>query len=112
VWRAVHSEARVDVAVKLLAGTPIARELAAFRREVRAVAALRHASIVLVLDHGVVDAAAAQASDGKLLPGNPWLAMELAAGGSLDRFPRLLGARSAPCCSRCSRRWRTRTRAA
>ncbi len=74
VWRAVHDNGQ-PVAVKFItaahAKTP--SYLAAFDREVRAVAALNHPAVVTVYDHGRTD-------DG------PYLVMEL-ADSSLDAEP-------------------------
>ncbi|MFT4975178.1 MAG: serine/threonine protein kinase/tetratricopeptide (TPR) repeat protein [Myxococcota bacterium] len=57
----------------------------ALRNEVRAAADLCHPNIVLLLDHGEVDAAAETVSGGRLVAGTPWLAMEYASGQSLHR---------------------------
>jgi len=57
----------------------------AFHNEVRAVAGLYHPGIVMVFDSGEVDERAAQASDGRIQAGSPYLAMEYASGGSLSR---------------------------
>jgi serine/threonine protein kinase/tetratricopeptide (TPR) repeat protein len=83
VWRAVHREQQVPVAVKIV--TPPEAQRAEFERrfadEVRAVAALDHPGVVMVLDHGrLPDTLGGHAS---LMPGNPWLAMEWASGGTL-----------------------------
>ncbi len=92
VWRGVHRRSGLRVAIKLLSPKrglePGA--IAAFRDEVRAVAGLSHPHIVPPLDRGVVDAAAAERSGGQWAVGTPWMAMELAPGGSLgDRRSRL-----------------------
>ena len=85
VWRGVHRRQRVQVAVKFLSGERSRDErfLSAFRQEVRAVAGLEHPSVVLVLDYGIVNPAAAEGSNGALMAGNPYLVMELVDGGSL-----------------------------
>ncbi len=82
VWRAVHPRQQVPVAVKLLKGDD-ARLREAFFAEVRAVARLDHPGVILVLDHGTVDAAAEAASEGRLRAGSPWFAMEHCSGGTL-----------------------------
>ncbi len=85
VWRAHHHSQGLPVAVKVLtasrASDPLFRDV--FRSEVRSVAALDHPGIVYVMDHGEVGLAAAAASEGRLSAKSPWLAMELAEGGSL-----------------------------
>ncbi|MES2643991.1 MAG: protein kinase [Myxococcota bacterium] len=82
VWRGVHARQGVPVAIKFLKEDD-ARFRDAFFAEVRAVARLDHPGIILVLDHGVVDAAAAAASGGRLRENTPWLAMEYCSGGTL-----------------------------
>ncbi len=92
VWRGVHRRSGLRVAIKLLSPGRASDEasLTAFWDEVRAVAGLSHPHIVPPLDRGVVDAAAAERSGGRWAEGAPWMAMELAAGGSLqDRRDRL-----------------------
>jgi eukaryotic-like serine/threonine-protein kinase len=85
VWQARHGPTGSLVALKVMergrVDEPLAR--AAFQAEVRAQARLDHPGIVRVHDHGVVPASAAVAS---LVPGSPWLAMDLAPLGSLDRY--------------------------
>ena len=88
VYRARHvgpAPSDRGIAVKVLspelAGLP--HYLDAFRHEVRAAASIDHPGVAMVVDHGVVDDAAADASSGALEPGAPWLAMELADGGTL-----------------------------
>ncbi len=43
----------------------------------------------MVFDMGLVDSAAARASGGRLVEGQPWLVMERASGGTLASLPRL-----------------------
>lgn len=92
VWHGTHRKERVPVAVKVLTAEAArdARFIAAFHAEVRAVAGLDHRGIILVLDHGLITPAAAEASRGALVPGSPWLAMELASHGSLEGLARPL----------------------
>ena len=76
VWRARHCRTGVPVAVKVLTAEGARRSLFqdAFRAEVQAVAALSHAHVIAVFDHGI-------AGPGGLVAENsPWLAMELASG--------------------------------
>jgi len=87
VWLARHRTQRVDVAVKFLLGDfssdAWARE--SFANEVRAAAGLAHPAIVPVLDHGVVDEATAQSSNGRLRADSPYLVMEFVVGRALHR---------------------------
>ena len=87
VWRGVHRRHRVPVAVKVVSRDVrpkhASRFVAAFLREVQTVAALDHPGIVLVLDYGEVPQETQDRSGGALLARSPYLAMELAPGGSL-----------------------------
>ncbi len=85
VWRGVHVEQDVDVAVKVLTreGVRKAGYIAAFRTEVRSTARLDHEGIVAVLDYGMIDARAEGASHHRLVAGSPYLAMQYARYGSL-----------------------------
>ena len=88
VWAAEHVEHRIAVAVKVIT-TDVARDSgfrAAFRTEVRRIAGLDHPGIVMVLDFGEIDRAAAVATDGALVAGSPYMVMERASGGSLAGF--------------------------
>lgn len=70
VWRAEHTATGAPVAIKVLRPSRVSGPVAALlRAEVRAVAALDHPAIVAVLDAGGGD--------------RPWMAMELATGGTL-----------------------------
>lgn len=85
VWRATHDAGGAEAAVKVLAGRYAAHPAvrSAFAHEIRALARLDHPAIATVFDLGNVDRAAAEASKGALPQGAPWLALELASGGSL-----------------------------
>ncbi|HEY2738843.1 MAG TPA: serine/threonine-protein kinase, partial [Thermoanaerobaculia bacterium] len=85
VWSGVHITQGVPVAVKVMTGERLrdAQYREAFRNEVQAVASLDHPGIVMVLDHGEVSAESETASKGLLPRGSPYLAMELADGGTL-----------------------------
>lgn len=87
VWRSRHKAYGQLVAIKVMAGaaahTALFRE--AFRNEARAVASLDHPNIIRLFDYGEVDEATSQASDGQLTAGTPFLAMELARGGTLSQ---------------------------
>ncbi|MCB9676407.1 MAG: protein kinase [Alphaproteobacteria bacterium] len=82
VYRARHAEQGVPVAVKVDLASADPRANAAFLHEVQITAALDHPNVVMILDHGVVDGAASRATDGALVEGARWLAMELAPGGT------------------------------
>lgn len=85
VWRGRHRVDSVPVAVKII--RPSLRYgdrlLEQFGIEVRAVASLHHPAVVHVLDLGEVTEDEAEASDGHLPEGAPWLVMELCSGGTL-----------------------------
>jgi serine/threonine protein kinase/tetratricopeptide (TPR) repeat protein len=85
VWRGRHTAQGVEIAVKVITADLArdARLRGSFSDEVRAVAALSHPAIVTVLDHGEVTAEAEKLSGGRMVAGSPYLAMELASGGSL-----------------------------
>lgn len=82
VYRALHAEQRVPVAVKVDRQSADPRATAAFLHEIQITAALDHPNVVMLLDHGSVDAAASRASGGSLREGARWLAMEVAPGGT------------------------------
>ena len=86
IWRGVHLEQGVPVAVKVITNALARRAtyLASFRNEVRAVAGLDHPGVVLVFDHGEIPTEAEGLSGGRMLAGSPYLVMELATGGSLS----------------------------
>ena len=88
VWRGEHRATRLPVAVKVLtaesARAPAVRH--ALRQEARATASLSHPHIGLLLDYGDVDEAASARSEGRLLAGSPYLALELATGGTLQSW--------------------------
>lgn len=91
VWAGHHIAQGVPVAVKVItsAKARVDHFLTAFQNEVRAVAGLDdHPGIVMVFDHGEVDHDAAHASLGALVEGSPFLAMELASGGTLAHLQR------------------------
>ncbi len=78
VWRARHLDADIPVAVKLLnhqgIRSPLAQE--AFINEIRVIAGLRHASVISIMDQGVVP-------PDDQLPASRYLAMEWISGGTL-----------------------------
>ena len=84
VWRAVHTEQQVPVAIKFLTqeGSTDPLYQSCLRNEVRGVAALDHPAIVRVYDYGVVPDSLGVDS---LAEGSPYLVMEFAEGGTLAR---------------------------
>ena len=82
VWRAIHTATGLPVCVKVVhpqhANTREART--SFASEVRAIASLHHPNVATVLDQGVIPAATADRSEGRLLAGSPYVAMELLDG--------------------------------
>jgi eukaryotic-like serine/threonine-protein kinase len=83
VWSGTHAGTGLDVAVKVVGAMRNPEQVASLHREIRAVARLDHAGIVGVFDYGTVSAEAARRSEGKLLEGSPWFAMERARKGTL-----------------------------
>lgn len=82
VYRAVHRSTGEAVALKTLRA-PTEQVLPAIRREIQALAALRHPNIVCVVGHGVHE-------------GLPWCAMELVAGTELRAYCRRFWPPGAP----------------
>jgi serine/threonine protein kinase/tetratricopeptide (TPR) repeat protein len=76
VYSAVHDDTGARVAIKTVAA-PSAKSLAAMRQEIRFLRTQGHPGIVRIFDDGVVD-------------GDPWYAMELLEGKTLDDFNRSL----------------------
>ena len=87
VYSATHVAQDVPVAVKVMTEVEARHQLFvnAFENEVRSVAALDHPGIIMIVDHGRVTDAAAEHSGGTFTAGSPYLAMELASGGTLSR---------------------------
>lgn len=85
VWEGRHPGTDTLVAIKVLAADAADdhRRVSSLEREVRAVAALEHPSIVWVHDAGRVPEAVAQQVP-ELVADRPWFAMELARGGTLQ----------------------------
>lgn len=88
VWLGRHQVLHVPVAVKLTVDPPSDEEaMRAFEAETSMVAGLDHPNVVRVIDVGRVERA--RPESGPFHEGSPWLAMELAAGGSVfDHRPR------------------------
>ncbi len=85
VWRAIHRVSGAEVAVKVITAKGFRRRSirGAFYDEVHAMAGLDHPNIAVVLDHGTVGSAADAMTDGALVADSPYVAMELATGGTL-----------------------------
>ncbi len=86
VWRAVHRQQGVAVAVKVITARR-ARQAAsrrAFRNEMRSMATLCHPGIILLFDVGEVSPEADIASRSELVAQSPYLAMELGRGTLVD----------------------------
>lgn len=88
VWRAVHVEHQMQVALKIILreGATQQAYLDAFRNEIQAMATLNHSAIIPILDYGYIDARASTESRGWLIQETPYLVMELAQQGSLERW--------------------------
>ena len=82
VYLAIHRSQKTEVAVKVLSpgATHDPRGRAAFRDEIRSVAALHHRRIVQVFDLGEVTEEASIAARGRVVTGTPYFAMEYVAG--------------------------------
>jgi serine/threonine protein kinase/tetratricopeptide (TPR) repeat protein len=88
VWSAVHRDSGdlgPQIAVKILSGSLAQNDrwVAAFRREIQAIATLDHPNIVRVFDHGRVPAPSPFPSDTTIEANSPYLAMEYLGGGTL-----------------------------
>ena len=87
VWRGVHVEQGLEVAIKVITRyRPRRVNMEAFRDEVRAMAGLRHPGIAMVFDEGQIPPLVERASEGRLSAGSPYLVMEHAGMGTLERF--------------------------
>ncbi len=90
VWEARHRERGVPAAVKVLLGEQASdpRRLKSFFNEIRAVTKLDHPGIAWIFDYGTIGEEAEAATDGKLVAGSPYLAMEYASRGTLAQVER------------------------
>ena len=80
VWRADHETQNHPVAIKVMTSMRAREERfwRAFREEVRAVARLHHDNIIRVFDSGAISKDAERITDGHMIAGSPYVAMELA----------------------------------
>lgn len=92
IWRGAHIASKTDVAVKVItqAHALDANYYEQFRAEVQAFARLDHPGVVRVFDFGTIPKFAEEKSYGKLVAGSPYLVMEFAREGSLDRRMRCM----------------------
>ena len=90
VWRGVHKGQGVAVAIKVMTGRRARhpKYIEAFRNEVESVARLDHPGVVMIFDHGAITPEAANLTGNRLVAGSPYLVMELATQGALDRVRR------------------------
>ena len=89
VWAGRHGPSGLPVAVKVMTARQFRRPgpRRALANEIRAASVLCHPGIALLFDQGLVDAAAEEASGGRVLAGSPYVAMELVSGGTLGEQP-------------------------
>ncbi len=90
MFRAVHRTQHLPAAVKVLSAALVREDRHArqFQEELLALASLDHPAIVTLLDAGAVTEEEAAATQGRLVPGTPWLALEYASEGTLgERAP-------------------------
>jgi len=87
VWRGVHRQRNIPVAIKVVRveSSHLARFATELAHEVRIMASLDHPHVVRVFDQGVVGDSAAVASGGELAAGSPYFVMEWLPGGVLRR---------------------------
>jgi len=91
VWRAVHVVQQVPIAIKVMRNEPVSsRARQAFINEITQVSKLDHHGIVMVFDHGDVSVEDAEASNGALRAGHPYIVMEYAQRGPLDHLDEIL----------------------
>ena len=85
VWHGTHRATKKKVAVKMLQNALINSDelIAAFHHEVRAIAHLNHPGVVEILDYGVISPRIAEATNGKIISGTPYLVMEYVEGHEL-----------------------------
>ncbi len=85
VFRGVHRAQGVPVALKVVTAQRAQNDkyIRAFRHEVHSMARLDHPGVVMVFDVGEVPEAGEELG---LLPGSPFVAMELATHGTIDRI--------------------------
>ena len=91
VYRATHSETGLAVALKMMRPEPTSTNRhSVFLNELHQAAKLDHPNIATIFDYGETSLADAAASDGSITADQPYIAMELASRGSLDRLEDVL----------------------
>ncbi|TVQ98981.1 MAG: hypothetical protein EA398_12755 [Deltaproteobacteria bacterium] len=86
VWHARHGGSGTPAAIKVILSEQAreARFREDFLREVRAAARLDHPHVIRLHDFGLIPPECAAASEGQLVAGSPFLAMEVASGSLED----------------------------
>lgn len=88
LYRAIHRETGVPVAIKVIRRAVDAAARRRFHEEIQAHAGLQHPNVVYLFEYGNIDAEAASSSADELRPGDPFVAMELAERGTVrDAMP-------------------------
>lgn len=91
VHRAFHTDTGLPVALKMMRPDPTATDRhSVFLNELHQAAKLDHPNIAAIFDYGETTPEDAAASDGAFGPYQPYIAMELASRGSLDRLEDVL----------------------
>ncbi len=88
VWKGVHTETGVPVAIKLATEALDDEAKEDFEREVATLARLRHPNIVHVYDAGTISPQLAKSSAGILIADTPYIVMEFASRGTLENLRR------------------------
>lgn len=85
IWLGRHVEQNTPVAVKVLSATHVRNDASRklFRDEIKAMAGLHHPGVIMVFDHGIIPGRTAKQTDGRLVEGAAFVAMEFASLGSL-----------------------------
>ncbi len=88
VWRAMDPTSATPLAIKVLVQEVArnARFQGQLRKEIRAVARLDHPNIVRLVDVGTLSQGAERATDGRVVAGSPFVAMEFIDGLNLSTW--------------------------